>query len=605
MIEPVVSERTVECRTEIEPLWRVLGDTPTMTRFARLGGPRTVEPIDGDSAARYRIRVRAFGQMQVWEELPFESVYLRVFRIRQRMLGGALTAAATEYSFFRNAQKGTTTVTVRFEQVPRSRLMGVFARWVGDKIADRLAAAIRTIDDAGAVGLSPPQAKPSIDDAALVRATIALSSACGDELATCLAALVVESTDEDLARIRPYALADAWKQPRRDVLSACLDAVRVGLLELRWEVLCPSCRLGVDSVSTLAAVEEHRTCPLCELSIGLDAEDAVEATFTPSTAVRRRPDAPSACVNGPAHMPHVRSQVIVPARGVGRLVVPGDAGDYRLFVRGGSFVPVTLDAAAPDELAVDDRFDQPLRVRTGGTILVRSTIDRDRHAKLEDAAPVQVAATVRDVTALPRFRRDFSKELLHVDRSLRVSRVALFFSDLTGSTQLYSTIGDAAALRLVQDHFKLVLAVVERRGGTLVKTIGDAVMAAFGDELDAVSACLDVLEAFAVFRREQPNAEAVEIKLGLYCGQSYLVTANGILDYFGQTVNIAARLQAQAGGSELVTEASLAEGARQAGRLARAVVGKPFHPSLKGVDSSIEAVRITLDGSSREAAPTA
>ena len=107
----------------------------------------------------------------------------------------------------------------------------------------------------------------------------------------------------------------------------------------------------------------------------------------------------------------------------------------------------------------------------------------------------------------------------------------------------------------MHDHFDVVLGIVERHGGALVKTIGDAVMAAFADDLAAVAASIEMLHAFDKFRREVPNGERTHLKLGLFRGPSFLVNANGVLDYFGQTVNIAARLQAQAASGELVIEA--------------------------------------------------
>jgi class 3 adenylate cyclase len=230
----------------------------------------------------------------------------------------------------------------------------------------------------------------------------------------------------------------------------------------------------------------------------------------------------------------------------------------------------------------------------GGVLRVSSRADDERHAKLERVERERQAATAREVTALPGFRRDFSAEVLRSDVTLRVSRVALFFSDLTASTQLYSTVGDAAALKLVHDHFAVVVKLIEQHHGTLVKTIGDAVMAAFESDLDGLTASVAILDAWGPFRDGHPHREQTHIKLGLYSGPSYLVTANGVLDYFGQTVNIAARLQAQAASGELVVEAALADYAITAGRLDERLVRARYRATLKGVDTPIDVVRIAV-----------
>jgi class 3 adenylate cyclase len=289
----------------------------------------------------------------------------------------------------------------------------------------------------------------------------------------------------------------------------------------------------------------------------------------------------------------VVAQAILPARGTVDLIVPGETGRYRLFVRGGRAVPIEVAVGAPATAAVDGS-DEKQTVAPGGAIRVRSIEDEARHVKLERTQFPVSAATAREVTALPGFRRDFSADVLRADVSIRVSRMALFFSDLTGSTQLYSNVGDAPALKLVQDHFDVVLKRIEEHNGTLVKTIGDAVMAAFVDELEGLKASLAILDAFEEFRRAHPHGDQTNIKLGLYAGPSYLVTANGILDYFGQTVNIAARLQAQAGSGELVVEAPLAEQAIAAGVLNGRAVVERGRAELKGVTGALEIARVRV-----------
>jgi class 3 adenylate cyclase len=255
-------------------------------------------------------------------------------------------------------------------------------------------------------------------------------------------------------------------------------------------------------------------------------------------------------------------------------------------------VRIEVQAGAPSRLELGDDATEGGTVAPDGAVVVRSSGGEQRHVKLERAQFPQAAATARDVTALPGFRRDFSADVLRPDVSLRMSRVALFFSDLTGSTQLYSNVGDAPALKLVQDHFDVVVKTIEAHGGTLVKTIGDAVMAAFADDLDGIKASLAILEKFEPFRQGHPHRQQIHIKLGLYGGPAYLVTANGVLDYFGQTVNIAARLQAQAASGELVIEQSLAERAVAAGLVGAQAISERYRAELKGVDQRIDAVRI-------------
>src|SRR5262249_14915738 len=153
-----------------------------------------------------------------------------------------------------------------------------------------------------------------------------------------------------------------------------------------------------------------------------------------------------------------------------------------------------------------------------GVLVVANPVDEERHAKIEQTTWSDQAARARMVTSMPAFRRDFSNDILRPGMALKVARVGLFFSDLTGSTQLYTNAGDAAAFKLVQDHFEVVLALVEQHKGTLVKTIGDAVMAVFADDLDGLVACVAILHAFEEFRRDHEHRQMTHIKLGVFGG---------------------------------------------------------------------------------------
>ena len=235
-----------------------------------------------------------------------------------------------------------------------------------------------------------------------------------------------------------------------------------------------------------------------------------------------------------------------------------------------------------------------LTVAPSGSIVVTNPTAEERHAKLERLTWTDQAARARVVTTMPGFRRDFSTDILRPGMALRVARVGLFFSDLTGSTQLYTTAGDAAAFKLVQDHFEVVVGLVEKNRGTLVKTIGDAVMGVFADDLDGLAASVALLHAFEDFRRHDEHRQRTHIKLGVYAGPCYVVTANGVLDYFGQTVNIAARLQGEAHSGELVVEEALADRGIERRVLPAAFVVERYQAKLKGVDVPFRLARIRL-----------
>jgi class 3 adenylate cyclase len=145
----------------------------------------------------------------------------------------------------------------------------------------------------------------------------------------------------------------------------------------------------------------------------------------------------------------------------------------------------------------------------------------------------------------------FASETIVAGEGLAVKRLALLFTDLKASTALYERIGDLKAFDLVRLHFGYLRDSIAGNSGALVKTIGDAVMASFVDPLDALRAALDMQSRIARLNAEG-RGELIGLKIGLHAGACLAVTLNDRLDYFGQTVNIAARVQALAGADEVV-----------------------------------------------------
>jgi class 3 adenylate cyclase len=84
--------------------------------------------------------------------------------------------------------------------------------------------------------------------------------------------------------------------------------------------------------------------------------------------------------------------------------------------------------------------------------------------------------------------------------------------------------------------------VVAAEGGAVVKTIGDAVMATFPAPDRALAAALRMREAMRRLNAERGGEDLV-LKIGIHEGPCLAVTLNDRQDYFGQTVNIASRVQ--------------------------------------------------------------
>jgi adenylate cyclase len=221
---------------------------------------------------------------------------------------------------------------------------------------------------------------------------------------------------------------------------------------------------------------------------------------------------------------------------------------------------------------------------------------------LDDESWTDKAASAALVTTLQDFRDLFSSEVLSPGEEVAVRSLAIFFTDLKGSTALYERVGDAGAYALVRRHFMILMEAVRNYRGTVVKTIGDAVMAAFLSGEDALRAALAVQKRIHDYNQTQgAGQEMIIVKCGVHMGPLIAVNSNDKLDYFGTTVNVAARVQNESEGGDVVVSRSI-HGLKDAqGILARRNCrAEPFQVALKGLSDKFQLWRVWPDPTAHE-----
>jgi class 3 adenylate cyclase len=223
---------------------------------------------------------------------------------------------------------------------------------------------------------------------------------------------------------------------------------------------------------------------------------------------------------------------------------------------------------------------------------------------LERLAWSDQAVTAAEVTALQIFRDLFANEALRPGERIAVGSLTVLFTDLRESTRLYRENGDAVAFGHVMNHFDVLRRAIAAEDGALVKTIGDAVMAVFRRPVSALRA---VLRAQAALAHPPEGLQPLRLKAGVHTGPCVAVTLNDRLDYFGSTVNIAARLEALAGaGYSVVASAAVMQDPEVAAWLAAGgAAAQPFAATLKGFEGEQFALWAVTPASSRLAAAAA
>ena len=134
------------------------------------------------------------------------------------------------------------------------------------------------------------------------------STPYGHGLAESLADYVTTRQEVDVWAIRPLELARLWAVPERHAIEVCLQATKIGLLGLRWDLLCPRCQIGKESVPALDQLPTGPHCATCNIDYSRDYTKNIELAFHPSRSIRPL-DGSEYCLFGPMSTPHVKLQL--------------------------------------------------------------------------------------------------------------------------------------------------------------------------------------------------------------------------------------------------------------------------------------------------------
>ena len=411
---------------------------------------------------------------------------------------------------------------------------------------------------------------------------IAASLPGHEDLIASLDSFVRMADDREIVRINPIRFATDRGLDSASVVNAFLHARKAGLLTMEWQYVCPGCGDIVERLPSLTSATGHYFCQVCSADRDADLSDAIEVTFSVAQEIRRSRYHEPWSLEPEEHFLNYRfSQTAVvddgsplrdhlQATGIAwAYVEPGTTETFRFtaepgyvwFTNGPALVVGESRTSETRSFAFDYSGVRSKGFRAdveAGPVEVAFTNSTDApYALMINQLPdhyevvMQAFLSGADLLSNQTFLDLFQNERIAAGEGLAVQRLTLVFTDLQGSTALYERIGDLKAFDLVTQHFGHLREVIARNGGALVKTIGDAVMASFIDPLDGLRAALE-MEASIRRVNEDAGGDLLALKVGAHSGACLAVSMNERLDYFGQTVNIAARIQGLAGPGEIV-----------------------------------------------------
>jgi class 3 adenylate cyclase len=411
----------------------------------------------------------------------------------------------------------------------------------------------------------------------------ALRQAAHTDVVDAIEQLVRHAPDHALCRINALDFAGSAKLDEERVIAGMLHASRFGLFDLNWNILCPSCGGVLDTNATLKTVRRHEyRCGFCAAGYEPILDEVVEVTFTVNPRLRAIA----------AHHPETLAPLdyyrqifwssgmdLPPDETFSRLMEevmletvelpPGDKAIISLGLPVGlaivfdpvthcaQFIEVKGEARRERQnlaMLLDRSAAPPAKATLRPGPLRLSIENRESTRALPGvwiAGPEldrllsrrKPFVTAKRLLSNQTFRDIYHAGTLDVEQRLKITSLTFLFTDLKGSTELYDQVGDLVAYDLVRAHFQLLTEIVGAEAGAVVKTIGDAVMATFPTPSRAVAASLRMREAMRRLNEQRKRDDDLVLKIGIHEGPCLAVMLNERQDYFGQTVNIASRVQ--------------------------------------------------------------
>jgi class 3 adenylate cyclase len=408
-------------------------------------------------------------------------------------------------------------------------------------------------------------------------------------VADAIARLIEKGEDHELNRVNVLDFARRTGLDEERVISGFLHASRLGLFEPTWNVLCPGCGGVLDAHSTLKSLRhDDYNCALCAAGYEASVDEQVEVAFTVSPRVRR------IAAHDPNTLPiweyfkqvfwssgvdfnKESFEALTDEVTLEALELPAGEKAVLSLQLPAQFIivfePVTHAAQFIDVQGEPTKERQQLSLMynnvhapTGTTTLrpgpLRLSLDNQTGVRVLPSVFIAAEGlhhligkrkpflTGTRMLTNQTFRDVYKADNLNIDQRLKITSLTFLFTDLKGSTALYERVGDLAAFDLVRAHFRALLEIISSEKGAVVKTIGDAVMATFIRPEHALAAALRMRSAMDVLNTQRGTEDLV-VKIGIHEGPCLAVMLNERQDYFGQTVNIAARVQSLSTSQEI------------------------------------------------------
>lgn len=404
---------------------------------------------------------------------------------------------------------------------------------------------------------------------------------------------ILSKLEEDkLRHLNPYTFSKENNFSEEQCIELFIHAAKVGLLDFSYNLVCPACGGIVSSRKDFQTIQDDKFhCAACNLDTTFSLDDQIEVDFSIHPGIKKLKPVSlqkfeqyyrsffslnfvKASQINSYIMESIAAYGVIEADSTKEFSIEKSETDICRFISiennaaieivyssnllkgeetqeaqfvAGSFSPSLIELRAHKlNLTIKNLSKKPISI-----ILYRP--EKKRIMELFIKNPIQ---RKKFLTAKDLFNNQSFRELFRVQLSdgfnLNVKSLTIMFTDLRGSTEMYDKAGDHMAYKLVQEHFEILMRVVKLHSGAIIKTMGDAIMATFSNRIDGFLAAREMMKRIQEMNESwKKKGYELGLKVGLNEGSALAVNNDERIDYFGQAVNIAARVQGLAKAGEI------------------------------------------------------
>lgn len=313
----------------MDEAWEVLADTDQFNRVAKLGFQFKELP-QADGTTLRQGEMKRLGMRHRWKDLPFQYRAPEWFRKERQFETGPLALMVIQLRL--KPDKEGTAFRYTVELFPRHALLrplvALEAHFFSRPNLDRtLQAALKLLAGQQVEGFSEPI--PALDREQEGRLNGALTRLKPEKFARQLGSFIRSAPLREQDRMQPLRLARRWELSEDAAVEGFLRAAQEGVLSMKWDVVCPSCRMPKQRLESLAELTSDVHCPSCNVRFDGTFPDAVEVSFRPAPSIRDF-SLDVACLGSPGRQPHIVAQERLEPGAETDFTLPLSPGAYRL-----------------------------------------------------------------------------------------------------------------------------------------------------------------------------------------------------------------------------------------------------------------------------------